>query len=47
MRKCEECGKFQVEFAFDTGTEEIWECKVCGARYIINPDYGSLERKIE
>jgi ribosomal protein L37AE/L43A len=44
MRKCEECGKLSVEFAFDTGQMEVWECKYCGARYEYNPEFGELQR---
>jgi DNA-directed RNA polymerase subunit RPC12/RpoP len=46
MRRCIECGKELVEFAFDTGLEEIWECKYCGARYVLEGDYGELVRKL-
>ena len=47
MRKCDECGKFLVEFAFDTGAKEVWECKYCTARYTLDPDYGELTRVTE
>lgn len=44
MRKCEECGRIAVEFAYDTGHLEIWECKFCCARYTLDPDFGELMR---
>lgn len=42
MRKCEDCGKLSVEFAFDTGKDEIWECKNCGARYTLDQEFGEM-----
>ena len=47
MRRCDECKKESVEFAFDTGTKEIWECKFCGARYRMDDNFGELERVYE
>ena len=47
MRKCEECGKQSVEFAFDTGQKEVWECRFCGARYHYDSEFGELQRFTE
>jgi ribosomal protein L37AE/L43A len=47
MRRCAECGKESVEFAFDTGTKEVWECRFCGARFTLDQDYGELTRETE
>jgi ribosomal protein L37AE/L43A len=47
MKKCEECGKYEVEFSYNLDDKEIWECRRCGARYTLGADYGELERLYE